>query len=100
VSQPAEIIAMTWYRREDWERLCAVLADADRLPASYEQWLARADAQRREYERGGVAVEKVTIDPESFPLWCRERGLKPDAEARARFANDFVTVKVLYGSSH
>jgi hypothetical protein len=97
MSQPAEIIAMTWYRREDWERLLTVFADADRLPASYEQWLARAEAKCLEYESDGAAVEKVIIDPETFPVWCRKRELKADAEARARFANDFVTVKYLYG---
>ncbi|MDA8164231.1 MAG: hypothetical protein M0017_04270 [Desulfobacteraceae bacterium] len=97
MSQPAEIIAMTWYRREDWERLRALFSDTQRLPASYEDWLARAEAKCRELESGGATVEKVCIDPETFPAWCRKLELQPDAEARARYANDFVTVKYLYG---
>lgn len=100
MSQPAEIIAMTWYRREEWERLLAVFSDAHLLPASYEQWLARAEAKCRELVSDGITVEKVFIDPETFPAWCRKMELKPDAEARARYANDFVTVKYLYGGGH
>jgi hypothetical protein len=100
VSQPTEIIAMTWYRSEDWDQLLAIFEDAHRLPASHAQWLQRADAQCRQYENSGTVVEKVNIDPKTFSVWCRQRSIKIDAEARTRYANEFVAGKYLYGSSN
>jgi hypothetical protein len=95
VSEPTEIIAMTWYRRDDWEQLRAIFADAHLLPADHDQWLQRAESQRRMYEEKGVVVEKVHIDPQTFPEWCRKRALKIDAEARTRYANELVACKYL-----
>lgn len=96
MSNPTEILAMTWYRREDWEELLSVFEDAHLLPPTYDHWLERAEAGRKQYESSGALVEKVYIEPGSFPAWCRKRNLKADAEARTRYANEFISLKYLF----
>jgi len=76
-----------WYRRADWSWIVAVMDDADRLPASYDAWLAKAEQVIQNVEReGGIAV-KAHLDPDAFPAWCRERGLNVDARARMQYAS-------------
>jgi hypothetical protein len=101
MSKPTEILAMTWYRREDWQQLIAIFEDAHLLPPTYEQWLARAETGRRRYEKDGALVEKIYIDPKNFPAWCQKRSLKADAEARTQYANELLSLKyLLAGDGH
>jgi len=78
--------AMVWYREEDWETLKTLFADADLLPKTYQDWLARADEMKSQVQAVGDIVIKVFIDPETFPAWCAQKGLQLDAEARSQLA--------------
>lgn len=71
-----------WYRKQDWPRwavLCQFLG-------SYEEWLGRAEAGAKRYERLGYNVAKVVVDPEQFIEWSKRSGGKIDHEARIAFA--------------
>lgn len=69
------------------------MADADVLPPTFEKWFYRAEQLRGRLKKQGMVVEKVEIDPETFPAWCAARGLNVDAEARNAFANEAVAAK-------
>lgn len=56
------------------------------LQASYDQWLDSAETLIAQQAANGVTVEKVFIDPVRLAAWCRARGRKIDAKARAKFA--------------
>ena len=81
------IAGVAWYRREDWLQIVAVMDDGDKLPATYEKWLYRAENTVKTFERQGVIVYRVEIDPGTFPAWCKSHGLNVDAKARMEFAN-------------
>jgi len=86
-------VGFPWYRREDYERIRALMVDGHTLPATFEKWFYAADKGARRLQDSGHIVERVHLDPDEFPEWCRQRGLDLDSEARRRFAAEFVARK-------
>lgn len=80
------VVAVAWYRRDQWARLRELAADGDRLEASYEDWLANARRTLVGASIAGVPARRVDVDVEALARWCREEGRPLDAGARAEFA--------------
>ena len=95
MKQNIKYVGMTWYRREDYEKLRAIFTDANVLPSTFNKWLQLAEKGFSDLTMKGVTVEKVYIDLDSFPTWCRARGLNVDAKARVEFSNGVVARKYL-----
>ena len=85
-AEPATLQAMVWYKEEHYRELLALFDDAELLPLTYQDWIARAEEKKAEIETEGDQVIKVFIDPETFPKWCEERNLPKDANARSQLA--------------
>ena len=85
-----ELQVMTWYNKEDWNDLKKLFSDAHLLPPSYEEWLKMAEKAKKQAEKQGDIVVKVTIDTVLFPVWCRENKRPTDAESRTTFAIEAV----------
>lgn len=88
---PINNIAMAWFRREDWNDLLAIFDDPQVMPATYDKWLEKAEAGFRFHKSRGAIVKKIYINPQTFPDWCRRRGLRVDADARTTFAVEEFT---------
>lgn len=84
-SQPS-VQAMVWYKEEHWDTLKQMFVDGDRLPPTYEEWHRRAEEMKEQAQAAGDAVIKVFIDPETFPEWCKQKGVEMDSEARSQLA--------------
>jgi hypothetical protein len=82
-----------WYRREDWDALRALFIDAAKLPATYDQWLRKAEHAEKQFKRQGSLTGRVYLDPIEFSLWCVDRGTDLDAAARMNFASEAVARK-------
>lgn len=80
--------AIPWYRREQYADILRIMADSDLLPATFDQWQARAEQAVALIQREGGTPVFVEIDATTFPAWCRIRGLNIDAEARHLFVAD------------
>lgn len=78
--------AMVWYKEEHYETLLGIFDDANLLPPTYEDWLARAEEKKAEAEGVGDQVLKVFIDPDTFPEWCEKKNLPKDANSRSQLA--------------
>lgn len=74
------------------------MEDAETLPAFYSEWFSDAKKVERLYKGRGDIVERIYLDPDTFPEWCRARGLNVDSAARNRFAAEAVAIK--YGNQH
>ena len=81
------VSALPWYSRADYPTLLRLFSDPDRLPASYDAWLQRAEQVENQLQRAGLAVARIRIRPVPFAAWCRERNISPDQVARLTFAN-------------
>ena len=82
------VSALPWYARPDYPVLLKLFSDPDKLPATYDAWLERAQGIERQFKRAGFGVSRIWIRPNPFAAWCRERNLSPDQAARLIFANE------------
>jgi hypothetical protein len=92
----ARAVGVSWFREEDFASARALFDATDKLPPR-EQWLKAAEKMEQDFLAQGYIVERVYIDPDTFPDWCRERGLRIDRHARARFSGEAVANK--YGKN-
>ena len=82
------VTALPWYYRQDYPALLELFSDPDKLPATYDAWLERAEGVERQFKRVGFGVARIWIRPIPFEAWCRERNVSPDQAARLTFANE------------
>jgi len=85
-AQDEVVVAIVWYRPEQWQRVRDIATDADQFEDSYSEWLALAEERARELRNTGLRVEKVDLDSEKLIFWCNKHGLENNAEARTRYA--------------
>ncbi len=83
-----QIVGIPWYRKEDYAKLLTLFEDADNMPDTYEDWLAKAKEARETFERHGATCIEALIEPNQFPGWCAENGHKLNAQGRAVFARE------------
>jgi hypothetical protein len=84
-SHDTMVVGFAWYRPDQWQRVREISADADDLHDSYLGWLQSAEERLKELRSSGLRVEKVDVHSEELILWCNERGLEINAEARSRY---------------
>jgi hypothetical protein len=82
------VMALPWYARADYPVLLRLFSDLDKLPATYDAWLQRAEQVENQLQRAGVAVARIRIRPVPFAAWCKERNVSPDQAARFTFVNE------------
>lgn len=88
------IVSIPWYARADYTRMLAIAEDADNFHPTYDDWLAQAEAARKDLERKGLRVFRAEIKPDDFARWCMAEGKKLDAKARIAFANLLLMKKI------
>ena len=84
------VTALPWYARGDYSALLKLFSDPDKLPATYDAWLQRAEGIEQQFRRAGFGVARIWIRPLPFAAWCRERNISPDQAGRLIFANEAV----------
>jgi hypothetical protein len=88
-----QTIGIPWYRQDDYERLRAMFKDGWKLPDTFDDWLASAQAKQDELAWRGELVERAYIDPKTFPEWCRLHHQEMDEEGRMAYANECAASK-------
>jgi len=96
MSQQIQAVGMSWYKRENFERLRRVLEDGHVLHRTFDEWLRDAEIGRKRQEAKGVRVVCVDIDPDTFPGWCAANGKRVNAQGRMDYAN-LIAYQVLTG---
>jgi hypothetical protein len=79
--------AMSWYREEHYQDLKALCTDGDKLPATYAQWLGKAEFGRKRLESEGLNVVRVYLHPVEFPKWCKANAHEVNAAGRMAYAS-------------
>src|SRR5262245_21453557 len=91
------VLGMVWYRRADYGPLRTSFVDSDKLPRTYDEWLAKAETGRRVLRAKGNVVVRVVLDPDEFATWCDAKKLPRDEKARGEFAgehaNDYTRLR-------
>lgn len=81
-------VGIAWYKREQYARILEVMVDTHLLPPTYNAWLKAAEKGVKSLQRQGHRPVRAYLDPDAFVSWCGALNIKPDADARMRFAND------------
>ena len=92
ISQLPEV-GVTWFREEDYPALLRIFDDADKMPRSWKEWLKGAEEMEQSAKSSGYTVERVYIDPDTFPEWCGATGVSVDRNGRHRFNAATVALK-------
>ena len=79
-------VGIAWYAREDYGRVLDVMADADLMPETFQEWHERAFEVEGQLKARGFHILRVPLRPEPFVAWCRASDVTADADARCRFA--------------
>jgi hypothetical protein len=85
-AQRISAVGIPWYRRDQWDQCVAIMADREKLPRTYSEWLHRAQQVVETVKRQGQVPVRAYIDPATFPEWCRAHSLHIDAQARTDYA--------------
>jgi len=88
MAAPPPVIALPWYARGNYPALLKLFSDPDKLPATYDAWLKRAELTEKQFQKAGFGVARIWIRPRPFAAWCKERNVSPDQAARLTFANE------------
>ena len=87
-NSPLKAFGIAWFTdRETYQKALSIFDDSYKLSTSYDEWLLQAEGLCEQIERAGKTPVKAIIDPDTFPEWCRDRGLNVDAAARMEFAS-------------
>ena len=87
-------IGLAFYERDDYPRVLEVMADAHRLPATYDAFLRLFEQGERELLGKDAVVVRAVIKPDQFAAWCLDRHLSVASEARIRFANEVAAAEM------
>ncbi len=81
-----KLVAMAWWRREEWAEVRALFADPERFSPNYDVWLARAEQQLMQLKMRGQPVRRVEVGLDAVRAWCARHGRNINADERAGLA--------------
>lgn len=84
-----QVMAVAWWREDQWDHLREVSEDRDRLEESFEEWESTAQimlADVRDQVKGkGIRVVPCLVDIDEMLAWCNEQDMAVNAESRAAY---------------
>lgn len=91
IDRSLEVMAVAWWKREQWDRLYDISVDRENLEETFEEWEANAllmlvdvrDQVRASGQK--ISVDAFQVDTEELLLWCNVRGFEVNAESRAAY---------------
>lgn len=91
------IIAIAWYRPQDYDRLKAMFVDGDEMPDTFQEWERSVLEMVAVLKSSGQRVVQAYIDPETFPAWCAARGLPLDTYAKTLYGAEYARTSAAIG---
>jgi len=79
------VMGVTWYRRDQWDRLLEISSDRAELEDTYDEWKAVAEENLGNLAQHGYKLSKVEIDVEELLIWCNSQNRAVDGDARTEF---------------
>ncbi len=83
-----QVLGIPWYTREDYPRIRLVMDDGQSFSSVYRGWLRAAEHTERDAKTRARVVVRVPVRPDTFLAWCKSQRLRPNLQARMRFANE------------
>jgi len=96
--KPLPIVGVYWIDDADYPVVLKIFDDGNMLPRSWKKWLKIAEEMEKGLKAYGHIVERVRIDPATFPNWCASHGTTPGRQGRKMFVAAAIAEK--YGSQN
>lgn len=93
MSDRIDAVGLAWFRQEDYAALRQIFTDGDKMPDTWEEWLKKAEKMEDQMRSRFDVVERVYIDPATFPAWCAAHGASVDRQGRHAFVAATVAEK-------
>jgi hypothetical protein len=93
---PIRTIGLVWFREEDYPTAKSIFEDGSKMPGTWEDWHDGAKKMEKRAQAQGCIVERVYIDPDTFPAWCMSEGVGVNSDGRHRFVA--VTLAAKYSN--
>ena len=91
--KPLRAVGAYWIDEADYPAALRIFDDGNTLPRSWKEWLKIAEEMEKGLKAYGHVVERVRIDPATFPAWCAAHGTTPGRQGRKVFVAAAVTEK-------
>jgi hypothetical protein len=88
------ILGVSWYTREQYDRLLELADDRDNLEDTYDEWQASAEKMMVKLSKPGVLPRKVHINVEELVAWCKAHNRPINGAARTMFVADKVDEEI------
>lgn len=72
--------------REDYSELLRIVEDNDSFPPDYDPFLQLYDTMLKDYQKAGLKMIKINVNPSELAEWCRSQNRKIDMKARTDYA--------------
>ena len=82
------LTGIVWYTEIAYYILKEKFEDKAKLPDTYSEWLQSAEGLLRKLRSEGIRAIPINMEPSVFLEWCSTNGLRLDAKARTRYANE------------
>jgi hypothetical protein len=79
------VAGVTWYTEDNWSRVKAAAADAERFEATYADWNAMAVEALVELKTRGIDAVRIFIAADELLSWCLVHDKPNSAASRAEF---------------
>jgi hypothetical protein len=96
--KPLPAVGAYWIDEADYPALLKIFDDSKMMPRSWREWRKIAEEMEKGLEAYGHVVERVRIDPDTFPDWCATHGTTPGRQGRKMFVAAAVAEK--YGDQN
>jgi hypothetical protein len=80
-------IGISWYKREQYGAIRALMTDGGNLPVTYDAWLQAAETLLARTRGRGM---RAVIDADEFRAWCKACRIRPNSDARRLWADKVV----------
>ena len=91
--RPLPIIGAFWLDENDYAAALKIFDDGNKLPRTWKEWRKIAEEMESGLKSYGHVVERVRIDPLTFPAWCAAHGTTPGRQGRKMFVAAVVEKK-------
>ena len=91
--KPLPAVGVYWIGEADYPALVKIFDEGNKMPPTWKEWLKMAEEMEHGLKAYGHVVERVTIDPVTFPQWCADHGTTPGRQGRRMFVAAAVTEK-------
>jgi len=81
-----DLTVVPFVSREDYSELLRIVEDNDSFPADYDSFLQLYDNMMKDYQKAGLNMIKININPSELAEWCRSQNRNIDMKARTDYA--------------